>query len=131
MILDLTELNPAVKFQFGDDAFVWLRTCAGDDWRKIEKQTTTKRVEYKVGQRFEIIDEDKEARNAMLWDFCIVNWEGLIDKNGNDISCTKENKIMLMDKSILFAQFVSNSLETLRNDNEAREAELRKNAKGS
>ena len=89
------------------------RVCAGDDFRNIRKQTLKKKVEYKNGQRFqiEVIDEDLE--NQLLWDFCIIGWENFFDASGNPIPCTKENKILLMGKSIKFSRFVLDCLNKI------------------
>jgi len=107
------ELNPGVTFDFEGSGKMTFRVCAGDDFRNIRKQTLKKKVEYKNGQRFqiEVIDEDLE--NQLLWDFCIIGWENFFDASGNPIPCTKENKILLMGKSIKFSRFVLDCLNKI------------------
>jgi len=113
IVFNLAELNPGVVFDFENGGTVTLRVCAGDDFRHIRKQTSKKKVEYKNGQRFqvEIIDEDLE--NQLLWDFCIIGWENFFDGSGSPILCTRENKILLMGKSIKFSRFVLDCLNKI------------------
>lgn len=123
-IFNLEDLNPGVLFDMEGGGKVRLRVCAGDDFRNIRKQTLKKKVEYKNGQRhsYEEIDEDLE--NKLLWDFCIIDWENFFDGSGNPIPCTKENKVLLMGKSIKFSRFVLDSLNKLAEINsEQAEAE--------
>lgn len=128
MRIDLDDMNPPVEFPYGEDgASVTLRVCAGDDIRAIEKKRPGK-VEYKNGQRFEYVPKDvEERRNEDIWDFCLVSWKGLVNKDEEPIPCTRENKVLLMGKSVVFARFIAESLSKLREDIEAKEEELGKN----
>ena len=129
IIFDLDNLNPGVWIDYDEEgkAKVCLRICAGDDLKYIRKKTVKKKVEYKNGQRFEFEETNDDLFREFLWDFCIVAWSGFIDKEGKEIPCTKENKILLMGKSIEFAKFLGEALEKIGEENkEAREEEEKK-----
>lgn len=110
---DLKDLNPGTWFEIEGGGRVCLRVCAGGDLRAIRKQTVTTKAEFKDGRRitYEVTDEEKQ--NELLWDFCIVDWENLFDKEKKPIPCTKENKLLLMDKSIKFANFIGDCLKKI------------------
>lgn len=117
-----TELNTGAWFDMPDDpdgARVCLRVMAIGILKKIHKETTSKKTEYKkLGrgrdyQRFEYDDPDEEKREQLLWDYCITDWEGIFDTDGTGLECTNENKIKLMNGSVEFALFIGNCLETL------------------
>lgn len=135
---DLNNLNPGEWFVYPDNenTKICLRVCAGDDLREITKQTTKKKIEWKVNpttRRVERavydddLDPDGSLFNELLWDFCIVDWEGILDSNKNKIPCTRENKKLLMGKSVKFAQWVVSCLDILRESNKEKEEEEIKN----
>ncbi len=113
IIWDLNDLNPGASFDMEGGGKVRLRVCAGEDFRNIRKQTLKKKVEYKNAQRHSYEDIDEDLENKLLWDFCIVGWENFFDASGNPIPCTKENKVLLMGRSIKFSRFVLDSLNKL------------------
>jgi len=131
MQFDLENLNPGTKFFFDDNdekkGSVTLRVCAGDDLRAIRKLSAKKKVEYRRGARIEYQDVNDEIENGLLWDFCIVNWEGVLNKHDELILCTKENKVLLMGKSPSFAKFVGDKLSILAELEEKEKEELEKN----
>ena len=131
MQFDLENLNPGTKFFFDEDdekkGSITLRVCAGDDLRAIRKQSSKKKVEYRRGQRIEYPDTNEEIENALLWDFCIVGWEGVLDAKGSSISPTKENKTLLMGKSPSFSKFVGDKLSILADLEEEEKEKLEKN----
>jgi len=47
-------------------------------------------------QRFQEEIENKDLQMEMIWDRTILDWEGIIDRNGNPIPCTYEWKVRLM-----------------------------------
>jgi hypothetical protein len=58
--------------------------------------------------------ERKKFTDSM-WDYVIVNWEGMLDKAGKAIPCTKENKVKLMTIPAI-DRFVSKCLKVLSDD---------------
>lgn len=132
MQFDLENLNPGTKFFFDEDdekkGSVTLRVCAGDDLRAIRKQSSKKKVEYRRGQRIEYPDTNEEVENALLWDFCIVAWEGVLDSKNVSIPCTKENKTLLMGKSPVFSKFVGDKLSVLADIEDEEKEKLEKNS---
>jgi len=130
MKLDMKELNPAAKFTFSDDpdsGVVHIRVMTPGKLAEIRDQTILTKVEYKNHNRFEYTEIDYAKRDQIVWDYCIVSWEGLDDDDGKPIPCTTENKLRLMNEHPGFAGFVNNCLEKLQKDWEKRQDYLEKN----
>ena len=124
-VIDLDE--PVGKwFEMEGGGRVQLRTLTADILKAIRKQTVKKKVDFKkvegtpVRLEYEEINED--LQNELFWEQIIIAWENLFDGKGNEIPCTKENKTMLMTRSVKFARFISDSLKILAED-EQRELE--------
>lgn len=122
-VIDL-ESKRGVWFEMDGGGRVQLRTLTAEDLRAIKKATTKKRTEFKKVEgtpgRFEYEEVNDELQNEMFWDRVIVAWENLYDGKGGEIPCTKENKVLLVLKSIQFSKFVADSLKEL-SDAEAEE----------
>ena len=61
---------------------------------------------YHQHQPVEDIDE-KKLHEALIG--YILDWRGL-SRNGNDVECTDENKLMLLKKSYNFDEFIFQAL---------------------
>lgn len=124
-VIDIEE-EKARWFEMGGGGRVQLRTISVQEFKAIQKQTVKHRVEYKKVEgtpaRFERDDTDQDLQNELYWDAVIVAWENLMDKKGEPIPCTKENKVLLMSRSKKFLEFVVESLKVLADD-EAAQAE--------
>ncbi|MDD3092339.1 MAG: hypothetical protein PHG80_11995 [Methanoregulaceae archaeon] len=111
-------------FEMEGGGRVQLRTLTADDLKAIRKATVKKRVEFKkvdgTPGRFEVEETDEEKQSEMFWDRVIVSWENLFDGKGEAIPCTKENKMLLIMRSLKFSKFVGESLKVLQEQ----EAEL-------
>lgn len=59
------------------------------------------------------LDQAKKERDD-VWDYAITGIEGLYDSKGNEIACTRENKLKLM-KIPMFDRFVAKCLQILVN----------------
>jgi hypothetical protein len=130
MRVNLDDLNPPAWFDHpnsDDDARICLRVASASDLEKIQKKTIKKRVEYKRGQRFEVERVDEELQTALTWQWCIVDWEGLYDHNGDSIPCTDEHKVLLMLNAPQFSKWVIDCLDILNDDNVKREESAEKN----
>lgn len=133
MRIDTENLNPGVFFPFteeeddDDPGGITIRLANGEVLDAINKKCTKKRVEFRRGQRFEVIDEDDKRRSELLWDYVIIDWKGLDDMDGNPIPCTKDSKISLMRRSVRVAAFVGNCIEKLTDESELYEEALEKN----
>lgn len=118
-VFDIEE-NQGTWFDLEAGGRIKLKTLTIEDFKKIEKQTTKKSVEYKrvdgKAERFVCDDVNEDLRNELTWDTCIMEWENFYDKNEKPIPCTRENKILLMNRSMKFLEFVNQCLEQLRND---------------
>ncbi len=110
-----------------------LRVCSGKDLERIEKETSTKQpVEYKRGQRFIVPDKvDEKRRSHMIWDFVVVDWNGVLDEDEKAVKCTTDNKIKLMEQSVVFAGFIGECLEKLNTDIGSYQKVLEKNSLSS
>ena len=129
MKIDLnSDLNPGIWYDMeGTDVSVCLRVCTSDSYKEIRKKTVRNRVEYKQGQRFMFEDTNEDERNKLVWDYCIVDWKGIYDAENKPIPCTKEFKLILMNKSVKFAEFVTTKLNLLRELKDAHSKEEEKN----
>lgn len=130
-IIDL-DTKPAKWFEMEGGGRVQLATMTADAYKAIRKQTTRKKVDFKKveGQpaRLEYEEVNEDLQNELFWDAVIVGWENLFDGHKKPIPCTKENKVALMTKSPLFAKFVTESLKTLAEDDQAQAEQAEKNS---
>lgn len=127
--VDIENLNPGTWFYFDkespEDGGVCIRVISNEMMREIQKATQVWKSEVKqIGrgrpaQRFEgwqPVENAADIEFEMTWDYCIVDWKGVIDMNGTEIPCTKENKVKLMSGSVKFSTFIG---ECIRKLNEA------------
>jgi len=113
--------NPETIFEMEGGGKIGLRISTPELWNEIRKKTAKKKVEYKkvdgdlAGRRFEYEETNESLQSEMLWDYCIVSWENLYsdEECNKPIPCTKENKILLMNRSIKFMNFVTDKLKEL------------------
>lgn len=117
MRFNLTDLNPGTVCpldpQDPDAGSITLRTLNSETLADIERKTRTRRVEYRRGQRHEVVDVNEALHSELLWDYAIVGWDGIEDENGVPIPCTRENKVTLMNGSPVFARIVGDLLDQL------------------
>lgn len=118
MKFNLQDLNPGTKFFFDEDneaeGYITLRILPNETRDEIRAKAVKKRAEYRKGQRYEIIDLDEDLFAEAVWDYSIQDWGGVYDESGAEIPCTRENKIMLMNKSPVFARIYEDRLKVLR-----------------
>ena len=140
MKIDLDEMNPGVFFPFNPnsvdekdaDEGITLRVMNGEKLDEINKVCRIKRTEVKGNppSRFEFLDfkeggEEKEFE--MTWDYCIMDWKGVVDSSGKEIPCNTKNKVRLMNGSPRFSSFVSACAKKLNEVNKNYEEGLEKN----
>ena len=105
-VFDLDELNPGTWFKFDEDnqksADICVRALNPEKFEEIQRVTVKVRPIYKQGQRFEIREVNDKLQNELIWDYCIVDWKNVYDRTNKVIPCTKENKILLMQRSLTF-----------------------------
>jgi len=120
-----------VFFDMEGGGRVQLRFIDIEDWRAIRKQTIKKKVEYKriegKAERFDVEEVNEDLQNELFWDQSIVSWENFVDGNGKEIPCTKENKILLMSKSVKFAQFIGDCIKQMADDEKFQAEQSEKN----
>lgn len=128
MKFDLKNLNPGAWFDLGD-ARVCLRSVNADKMREIDSLTTKPSVDVRKGQRFQYDKvTDPILRRQLMWDYMIVDWQNILDGEGNPLPCVKENKLTLMNGSPEFLAFVMESLKLLGDAEERQAEELEKNS---
>ena len=124
--------NPGVYFKFDendpDSGEIRIRAVNAAKRAEIQKKCVKKKIEYKHGQRFEYSDTNEERFSDMLWDYSIMDWNNLVDDDGEPIPCNTENKVFLMQNNVNFAQFVGNCLEQMNEAEENRVSRLEKNS---
>ncbi len=130
MNIDLDNLNPGTWFYFDDkdhsQGRVCLRTCPAAELKKIRKATHKISYKFRHGQRFESVDVDELLEDKLLWDYCIVDWEG-VNNNGQALECTPEIKSALMGGVPAFASFVTSALTELGSLDALAQEEAEKN----
>jgi len=130
-VFSIKDPNPGVWFKFDESdpesGEIRIRAMNNEQRKVLQKACNKKRVEYKHGQRFEVIDSKDDKFSEMLWDYCIVEWNGLEDDEGGPILCGPETKAALMQKNVGFSQFVGKCLEPLSEEEEDRVARIEKN----
>lgn len=131
MKFDLEDLNPGTWFDLPNRGRICIRLCAGDDLKRIQKITRKKKEKFKYGRRFEYEIVNEPLEDEMIWDFCIIDWEDIVDQKNDPIECTKDNKLLLMNKSVTFANVVANCLDQLTEATEEEKEEEEKNSLSS
>jgi len=130
-IFSIKDPNPGVWFKFDetdpDSGEIRIRAMNNEQRKILQKSCNRSRVEYKHGQRFEVVDVNEDKFSEMLWDYCIVEWNRLESDDGTPLECDVETKAELMQKNVGFAQFVGKCLEILGEQEEDRVARIQKN----
>ena len=126
------EEKPAVWFEMEGGGRIQLRTLTSIDMKEIRKKTTKRKVDYKriegKAERFDVEEVDKDLENELFWDRVIVAWENLFDSKERPIECTRENKVLLMSRSMKFVQFITESMDQIAKDETAKEEDAEKNS---
>lgn len=131
--ININDLNPGAWFDFRDGVRVKVRPFAGNILDDIRKKATEEKVEYKkqgkVGrlQRIEYIKLDEDKMQALLWDYIIVDWEGIEDEKGKPIKCDSKNKVKFMKNWPAFYDFVDTAADVSAADVESKAEEAEKN----
>lgn len=110
---------------------VYLKAITSEEFNAINKKTTKKKVEYRkvdgTASRFEYEEIDYDLRAELFYDAAIIDWENFVDSKGNEIPCTKENKMLFMNKSVAFSKFIADSIKILTDDTTRENEEAEKN----
>lgn len=126
------DLNPGAWFDIVEDkpeeGRLCLRIIPEGELKKIADQTTKKKVEYKKGQRFEVLNTNDDKYDELFWDYVIEDWETIQDAVGNDIPCNAKNKVALVTGSIDFKRAIDRCLERLKREIEDRNKAIEKNS---
>ena len=114
---------------------VCLRIADPDTVEKIQSQTRKKVSEFAFNPKsrsmervtyFEQTPAQERKERELIWDFAIQDWQGIMDQDGNEIPCTLENKLRLMNIP-RFARFIGRCLQMITGANAESEAVSGKN----
>ena len=133
MKLNLKDLNPGTWFKFDENdpesGSICLRVLNMEKLAEVRDRTVTTKVDYRGANRYESQKHNTGLRDSIIWDYCIVGWEGLVDDDENEtpIPCNTEMKFKLMNGHVGFAAFVESCMEKLNKLNEIHAEYLEKN----
>jgi len=135
-MFDIDNLNPVARFYYpgtGKKEWVELRNIPTSELRKLRKKVIRQEVEYyrpdntnEKPFRYEVDKIDDEKLFDEMWDYQIVNWK-IVKINGEEIPCTKENKLLMVGNSKEFADWIVKCLNQLAIDEEKKRDKSEKN----
>ena len=114
-----------VKFRLADADFI----------EKMQAETRKEVVERvlnpKTRQMERIKDYDqtptqRKAEREMVWGNAIMEWEGVLDVNEDEVSCTLENKMLMMNIPI-FSRYAIRCLQLISGEASEEKEALRGN----
>ena len=121
-------LNPSRKFDWDKEGKEWvkLRLPTDEDSRQsflkagVEEKVEWRTVDKKTRQQQRVTYFDPtEAQKALfdeeMWDISISEWF-LVKPNGEEIPCTRENKVVMMRYCPAFSARVNQELEKMQED---------------
>ncbi len=120
-----SEIKPDGDVKYLDpekgDGRVCLRIADSETLEIIRAETKKKVVEHVYNPKtrqmeripyYEQTPEQEKKERSMIWDHAIQAWEGILDSKGQEIPCTTENKLKLMENP-QFARFVGRCLQLI------------------
>lgn len=132
-VFNMGGLNPGVWFDY-DGGRVCVRAHPQDVIKEIQEKCVKRWTEYKPirkhgpVQPIQRTEADEKKLDQMLWDYCVVDWEGFFDIDGEPIPCTLENKVALMGGDPKFYEFVDGCLEKITAYDEKHAEDIEKNS---
>ena len=127
MIVDLENAPTFFEWEDGTEGGIEIRLVNPEKLDEIDKKTSKVKKVIKRGVRTEEKKVNSVLRDKLTWDYCIVSWTGIKDKDGNDVECNIDNKYLLMRKSNAFAMFVNDCMSELLEQLNIEQEELEKN----
>lgn len=126
----LDDLNESKEkwFEMEGGGKVQFRSVPAMEFRRIQKLTTKKRVDFKKVEgtpaRLEYDAVDQELQSELFWNYAIVSWDGFSFKHPETKAtilctpetCNKENKMILVMCSKKFVTFANESMKLLEED---------------
>jgi len=137
MIVDLDEKEERGSFELKGGGSVDLRLATADEVKSAMKACVKVNPEYPLlkdpetgkesYKRFEGREFDGDLFEEMMWDFNIIGWKAIFDRNEKEIPVTKENKALLMRKVSEFREAVENGLKAIKEAEQEKTEEAEKN----
>jgi hypothetical protein len=114
MRIATNDLNPGIWIELNPEkpelGRLCLRPASAEFLDELHKKHTKKKTVYRRHQPAVEEVTDEAAYKRDLWDYSIVDWEGIQDQDGEDIPCTTEWKARLIMESPLFLRYYSRCL---------------------
>jgi hypothetical protein len=104
---------------------ICLRIADPEVIEKIQAQTRKKSAEFALNPRtrqmervsfYEQTPTQEKKERELIWDHAIVDWKDILDREGEQIPCTLDNKLKLMNNP-QFARFVGRCLQLITGAN--------------
>lgn len=127
-------------FEMDGGGRVMFRTVPASEYRKIQKLTTKHKVDFKKVEgtpaRLEYDDVNLELQGELFWDAAIGSWNEFSFRHPETKAlilctpetCTKENKIILINCSRKFIAFANESMKKLDEEEKAQAEVAEKNS---
>jgi len=114
---------------------VKLRLADSDFVESMQSQTRKEVVERVLNPKtrqmerlkdFDQTPAQRKKEREMIWDYAIMDWEGVLDVNEKVVECNLENKMLMMNVPI-FARFVSRCLQMISGEAASKKEVLKGN----
>lgn len=100
-----------IKLRLADSEFI---EAMQKETRKevVERVLNPKTRQMERLKDFDQTPEQRRQEREMIWDYAIMDWEGVLDVNGTVVECNLTNKMRMMNVPI-FARCVSRCLQLI------------------
>lgn len=118
-------------FEIDGGGQVHLQILSQEIIKEIRSQVVKKKIDFRridgKAERIVYDDINEDLQNELFWDRIILGWKDLYDSNGIPIECTRQNKVLLMNKSQKFLNFIMENLGKLKDLDTQRIEDIEKN----
>lgn len=118
--MQFTTKNEGKWFWFDEnnesEGGVLLRPLTVGEANKINKLCSKKEKKFTKKNVYQWSDINEEQYNKLVYDYCIVDWKNVVIEDGKEIECNQENKMLLMNNSMDFVNFILKHLESLNSE---------------
>jgi len=125
--------NSGTQFHFNEEhpglGGICVRLLAPDEAKRIERECTKLDKTVVGGQVVESKKVNDKLESELIYNYCIVDWTNVL-LDGNPISCTIQNKIVMM-RCLDFARFVGDCIRKLAIQNKAIDEAQLKNSEST
>jgi hypothetical protein len=89
LCVDLENIDEPVRVKYpkAESVYVGIRPLSSGKRQEFEDQCTSYEMKYFQGQLLKVPDPDETAVENLIRDWVFAWWEGVRDRNGNEIPC--------------------------------------------